>query len=52
MGGHPTTFSPTASYIAAAALANGARSVLPVDIDLDGDLDALVASQLDGHVAW
>ncbi len=47
-GGLPPTF--TERVISSTAL--GARSVFATDVDGDGDLDVLSASQLDNKIAW
>jgi hypothetical protein len=47
-GGNPFTFTPHS--ISSAAL--GAQSVAVADVDRDGDLDVLSASQADDKIAW
>ena len=47
--------SPTfswAGYVASAAVSSGARCAQLADMDLDGDLDVVVASENDNHIAW
>ena len=47
----PPTFA-WAGVIAPTSTAAAARCAQPADFDLDGDLDVVVASQNDNHIAW
>ncbi len=48
-GGSPPDLSQTVSSLLGA---NGARTVLAVDLDRDGDLDGVAAQGTDGQIAW